>query len=514
MSNEKEILNHFFKGDSQRTIAAVLHVSRNTVAKVVQACHEHPIEAHELDRLDHETLVHHLFPDTQALPIQVQPDYELIHKELLKSGVTLKLLWEEYVADCRQARKPYLMYSQYCKRYRDFVDLHRLTMHIHHKPGERLMVDWAGTTLPLHNPATNALSKAYLFVATLPFSMYCYAEACRDMKEASWIQAHIHLLDFLGGSARLLVSDNLKTGILVHRKHEDPIANRAYQELANHYGMALLPARVLAPKDKAAVEGSVGQVTTHIIAKLRNRHFFSLQEMNLAIGEELDRFNEAPFQKKDGSRSLVFHEEELPFLQALPKFPYEYAQWRKATVQLNYHIALDYQNYSVPYEFVRKQVDVRLTSNMVEIYYEGRRIANHKRILGRRGQYVTVTEHMPVNHQLYSQWDGKRFRRWGHKCGDAVFTVVDKQLSSYRVEEQAYKGCLSLLKLADTYGTQRLNAACGIALQQVPVPRYKLIHNILVTKQDQPFEKPPIAASDANAFVRGAAYYGGNHHGK
>ena len=236
--------------------------------------------------------------------------------------------------------------------------------------------------------------------------------------------------------------------------------------------------------------------------------------MNLAIGEELDRFNEAPFQKKDGSRSLVFHEEELPFLQTLPKFPYEYAQWRKATVQLNYHIALDYQNYSVPYEFVRKQVDVRLTSNMVEIYYEGRRIASHKRILGRRGQYVTVTEHMPVNHQLYSQWDGKRFRRWGQKCGTAVFTVIDKQLSSYRVEEQAYKGCLSLLKLADTYGTQRLNAACGIALQQVPVPRYKLIHNILVTKQDQPFEKPPIAASDANAFVRGAAYYGGNHHGK
>ena len=250
--------------------------------------------------------------------------------------------------------------------------------------------------------------------------------------------------------------------------------------------MALLPARVLAPKDKAAVEGSVGQVTTHIIARLRNRHFFSLQEMNLAIGEELDRFNKAPFQKKDGSRSLVFQEEELPFLQALPKFPYEYAQWRKATVQLNYHIALDYQNYSVPYEFVRKQVDVRLTSNMVEIYYEGRRIASHKRILGCRGQYVTVTEHMPVNHQLYS----------------------------YRAEEQAYKGCLSLLKLADTYGTQRLNAACGIALQQVPIPRYKLIHNILVTKQDQPFEKPPIAASDANAFVRGAAYYGGNHHGE
>ena len=176
MSNEKEILTRFFKGDSQRTIAAVLHVSRNTVAKVVQAYQKHPIEASDLKQLNPETLIHHLFPQIQVLPVQSHPDYEFIHKELLKSGVTLKLLWEEYVADCRQAKKSYFMYSQYCKRYRDFVDLHRLTMHIHHKPGERLMVDWAGTTLPLHNPVTGAVSKAYLFVATLPFSMYCSAD--------------------------------------------------------------------------------------------------------------------------------------------------------------------------------------------------------------------------------------------------------------------------------------------------------------------------------------------------
>ena len=181
----------------------------------------------------------------------------------------------------------YFMYSQFCKRYRDFVDQHNLTMHIHHKPAERLMVDWAGTTLPLYNPETGAVTKAYLFVATLPFSMYCYAEACRNMKEASWIQAHTHLMDFLGGLARLLVSDNLRTGIISHRKHEDPIANRAYQDFADHYGMALLPARVLASKDKAAVEGSVGQVTTHIIAKLRNHQFFDLYEKLIKIDRSI-----------------------------------------------------------------------------------------------------------------------------------------------------------------------------------------------------------------------------------
>ena len=374
------------------------------------------------------------------------------------------------------------------------------------------MVDWAGTTLPLYNPETDAVTKVYLFVATLPFSMYCYAEACRDMKEESWIQAHIHLLDFLGGTTRLLVSDNLKTGILQNRKHEDPIANRSYQELANHYNMVLLPARVLAPKDKAAVEGSVGQATTHIIAKLRNRKFFDLYEMNMSIREELDHLNEAPFQKKDGSRSSVFHTEELPFLQLLPKFPYEYAQWRKATVQLNYHITLDYQNYSVPHTFVRKRVDIRFSNKLLEIYYEGRRIASHKRLIGRRGQYSTITEHMPLNHQLYSQWDANRFRHWAQKCGVSVINVVEKQLASYRVEEQAYKGCLSLLKLAETYGVDRLEAACAIALKKISVPNYKLIHNILLTKQDQKIEKVTPSQSNPNAFVRGAAYYGGGHH--
>lgn len=369
MATEKEILTRFFKGDSQRTISAALRVSRNTVAKVVKACHEQQLEAAAVDCLDSETLHRHLFPEDVSLPVQVQPDYECIHKELLKSGVTLKLLWDEYAADCQQAKKLYFMYSQFCKRYRDYVDLHRLTMHIHHKPGERLMVDWAGTTLPLYNPETGSVSKVYLFVATLLFSMHCYAEACRDMKEASWIQAYTHLADFLGGTPRLPVSDNLKTGILQNRK-------------------------------------------------------------------------------------------------------------------------------------------------LLEIYYEGRRIASHKRILGHRGQYSTITEHMPMNHQLYSQWDGNRFRRWAKKCGIAALAVVEKQLASYRVEEQAYKGCLLLLKLADTYGADRLEAACTIALQQVPVPRYKLIHTILATKQDQKIKKETPSPSNTNAFVRGAAYYGGGHHDK
>lgn len=268
MANEKEILVHFLHGESQRSISRTLQVSRNTVSKVVTAYQVQGLDPGKLPELPDDVLHQKLFPDDVAASLQTPPDYAFVHKELLKDGVTLKQLWEEYVMDCRETGKLYFRYTQFCKKYRDYVSSNRLTMHIHHKPGERLMVDWAGTTIPLYNPVTGAISKTYMFVCTLPFSMYCYAEVFPDMKEESWIQAHIHALAFFGGSTRLLVPDNLKTGIVSNRKYEDPVVNKAYQELADHYGMTILPARVLTPKDKAAVEGSVGQLTTHIIRKL------------------------------------------------------------------------------------------------------------------------------------------------------------------------------------------------------------------------------------------------------
>lgn len=389
MSKEREILNLFFCGTSRRKIAQQLKVSRNTVAKVIAAAQDLKLSPDGMGAIENDSeLRRRLFPNEESSPSQEPPDCAYIHKELLKKGVNLKLLWDEYVSACLQSGKLHLMYSQYCKIYHDYVDSNRLTMHIQHKPGDRLMVDWAGATMTLHNPVTGEMTKVHVFVATLPFSMYCYAEACLDMKEASWINAHIHMFEFFGGSTRILVPDNLKTGIVSHRKHEDPVANRSYQEMADYYKTVIMPARVLAPKDKAAVEGSVGQITSHILAKLRNRKFFNLAEINEAIRVELEAFNNAPFQKKDGSRASVFHEEECPFMQPLPSFPYEHATWKKATVQLNYHVTLEYQNYSVPYSYARKQVDVRLTSTAVEVYHKGQRIASHVRLFGRRGQVL------------------------------------------------------------------------------------------------------------------------------
>lgn len=344
MSKEREILQMFQTGMSQRNIALGLHVSRNTVSKVVAAYKSADIPNERFNAIDDDELHRKLYPNEVPSISAKMPDYGYVHKELLKPGVTLRLLWEEYTSNCRSTGQLCIQYSQFCKLYRDYADRHHLTMHIRHKPGDKMMVDWAGKCLQLHNPETGTVSKAYIFVGTLPFSMYCFAEAFPDMKEESWINANIHMVQFFGGAARLLIPDNLKTGIVSNRKHEDPVVNQSYKEFAEHYHTAILPARVLAPKDKAAVEGNVGNVTSQIIAKLRNEKFFSIAELNRAIAELLEKFNKTPFQKRDGSRLSVFLEEEAPFLQPLPALPYEYAHWKQATVQLNYHVSVDSQN--------------------------------------------------------------------------------------------------------------------------------------------------------------------------
>ena len=515
MSKEKQILQLYADGNSQRRIATALAVSRNTVSAVVTAAKRTGRSYPELLRLEETELYPVLFPEKIAEPVQVVPDYERIHKDLLKDGVTLASLWEEYCDDCRAARKPPYMYSQFCKLYSDYVDQHRLTMHIRHKPADKLMVDWAGTKFSYYDADEAKEQTCYLFVATLPFSMYCYAEAFTDMKQESWINAHVHMYSYLGGSTRLLICDNLKTGVIQNRKHDDPVLNKSYEELAEHYHTALLPARVLAPKDKAAVEGSVGVLVRRLVSRFRNKRFFSQQELNAAIWHELEGFNGKPFQKKEGSRSAVFREEELPFMQPLPRYAYEFAVWKVATVQLNYHISFDKQNYSVPYAYARKKVDVRSTQSLIEIYYRGTRICSHRRLHGRKGQYATNIDHMPENHQLYSEWNSDRFKRWAASIGPSAKEVVDKMFASYRVEEQAYKGCLSLLKLADKYSASRLENACAVALQHLPNPRYKNIRLILEAGQDLPKEKPKETEQDSvnrHTHLRGASYYGGGHH--
>jgi transposase len=436
------------------------------------------------------------------------PDYEYVHKEMLKSGVTLQLLWFEYCDKCRRDSEIPYQLTQFKKYYRDYVVTNKATMRISRKPGETLEVDWAGATAEIIDTDTGEVIDAYIFVAALPYSGYSYVEAFLNQKQDSWITAHINAYSFFGGVTQILVPDNLKTGIIKNSKTET-ILNRTYQEMSEHYGTAVIPARVKTPKDKATVEGTVGIISTYILAALRNERFFSLRELNEAIREKLHTFNHKPFQKKDGSRASAFAEERA-FLLPLPVRAFEMAEWKIATVQYDYHICVDERFYSVPYEYIKQKVDIRTTRNVVEVFFESNRICSHVRLTGNQERRSTQETHMPPNHQQYIQWNGEKFREWAGKIGENTAAVIEVTLSGYKVEQQGYKNCMALLKLADKYTPERLEAACAKALTYTSRPNYKNIQTILKSNQDRISDaSADISDKSEFGFTRGADYYKG-----
>ena len=358
-------------------------------------------------------------------------------------------------------------------------------MHISRKPGEQVEVDWAGDPATVIDPDTGEILKAYVFVGVMTYSQYAYVEAFLDMKQKSWICAHVHMYEYFGGVAKILVPDNCKTAVVHNGGWKDQQINETYQEMAEHYGTAIIPARVRTPKDKPNAEGTVGMISTWIIAALRDEQFFSLAELNRAIREKLELFNHRLFQKKTVSRISLFLEKEKPFLTPLPATRFELADWKQATVQFNYHISIEKMLYSVPYEYIKKKVDVRVTEHTIEIFYNHSRVASHRRLTGRPGQYSTITEHMPQDHQRYLEWNGDRFRKWAERIGINTYSVVNAILTSKPVEQQTYRSCMGLLKLAEKYSDSRLEAACKKALSFTASPSYKSISNILATGADQ-----------------------------
>lgn len=516
MTKYREILRLASLGINQTGIASSCGCARKTVRNVLNRAKEldiaWPLKADTTDA-DLEKL---LFPDKYIPSVERRyPDYEYIDKEMMRNGVTLKLLWKEYCEECRQANEIPLMYSQFCFHYQKHREKKRATMHIPRKPGEQIEVDWAGDTAKVIDPATGEIIPCHLFIGVLNYSLYAYAEAFFSMDMESWITAHVHMYEYFGGSTRMLIPDNLRTGV-DHSDWYTPKINKTYHEMAEHYDTAVIPARVRAPKDKPSAEGTVGILSTWITAAIRNEKFFSLSELNREIHRRLKNFNQAPFQKKEGSRYSVFLSVEKPFLTPLPPAPYELSQWKQATVQFNYHISVDKMQYSVPYEYIRQKVDVRLTRSVVEVFYHNQRICSHKRLYGRPGQYSTMEIHMPEDHQKYLKWDGNRFISWAEKIGTSTSIIVRSILSSYKVEQQGYKACMGLLKLADKYSVERLEAACNKALSYTPHPSYKSVKNILVTGQDKistSTEVPATPQSENNAYgyTRGAEYYGGKN---
>ncbi len=479
--------------------------SRPTVITVLQRAAAHGLDWHTAEGLSDRDLAERLFPQNIEKPAYKIPDYEYVHREMAKPGVTMQLLWFEYCDKCRDSGDIPYQLTQFKKYYRDFSVKTKATMHINRKPGELLEVDWAGQTAGIVNTDTGELIDVYVFVAALPYSGYAYVEAFLSQDQESWITAHVNAYNFIGGATRILVPDNLKTGVVKNTKAE-VVLNRSYQELAEHYGTAIIPARVRTPKDKSTVEGAVGIISTWILAAIRNQRFFSLRELNEVIRERLHIFNHKPFQKKEGSRATLYTEERISLLP-LPASSYELAVWKIATVTFNYHIAVDEQYYSVPHEYIKHKVDVRLTRNVVEVFFDGSRICSHVRLNGRKGQYSTQEPHMPSNHQQYTQWNGERFRTWAVKIGESTAVVVETILTSYKVEQQGYRACMALLKLAEQFAPERLEAACAKALFYTPRPSYKAIQTILKSGQDKALPSAPSEKSEFG-FTRGADYYG------
>jgi len=508
MTNYREIIRLHNLGLNNTEIAQSCPCSRTTVIQVLRLAQANNLTYPLPDGMTDKELADLLYPGAESKPEYKMPDYEYVHKELQKSGVTLNLLWLEYCEVCRiNGDMPYQL-TQFKKYYRDYAVKTNATMHLNHKPGEIMQVDWAGDNAAVIDTDTGEAIPAYIFVATLPFSGYSYVEAFFSMNQECWIAAHVNTYKYFGGVTRILQCDNLKTGVVSHGRNEVTL-NKAYNELAEHYGTAILPARVRSPKDKAMVEGTVGVISTFILAALRNRQFLSLNELNEAITERLYSFNHKPFQKRDGSRASAF-EEEKAFLLPLPPRPFELSEWKIATVAPNYHISVNKMNYSVPYEYIKQKVDVRITKNTIEVFFGGNRICSHRRLYGRFNQYSTQEDHMPPNHQQYVQWNGERFRKWAEKIGESTVTVISTILSGFKVEQQGYKACMGLLKLADKYTPERLEAACRKALTFTPRPSLKNIQAILSSGQDKAVEESTEKSSESKyGFTRGAEYYGG-----
>lgn len=510
MTKYREILRLHSMNLSQTNIATSCGVSKKTVNKVLKAAKEYDISWPLDDTLTDAALEEKLFPKAPKVsPTKRMPNFDYIRKELMRNGVNKKLLWTEYLEECRLAGDEALMYSQFCYYIQQDEQRRRATMHISRKPGEQIEVDWAGDPAYIIDPDTGEATKVFLFVGVMSYSQYPYVEGFINEQQDAWVSAHIHMFEYFGGAAKILVPDNCKTAVMHNGNWSDPQVNAVYHEMAEYYNCAIVPARVRAPKDKPNAEGTVGVISTWIIAALRDQQFFSLAELNAAIRQKLFEFSRKPFQKKDGTRYDIYMEEEFPLLTPLPQSRYELAEWKQATVQFNYHISVESMYYSVPYEYIKRKVDVRITASTIEVFYKQARIASHRRLFGRKGQYSTVTEHLPEDHQKYLEWNGDRFRRWGAQIGPNTATVVNAILTSGRVEQQSYRSCMGLLKLTDKYSPKRLENACTQALSCTTSPSYKNVKDILAAGRDKTLaeEKDAHAGPNPYALTRGSDYY-------
>jgi len=405
----------------------------------------------------------------------------------------------------REAHPDGYGYSYFCEIYRLWAKKLDPPMRLSHKAGEKVFVDYAGQTVRIVNPETGEIREAHIFVATMGASSYTYAEAQWAEDHPNWIGGHVRALAFFGGVPEIIIPDNPKVGVK-HPSRYEPDINPTYLDMAEHYNTVVLPARVRRPKDKAKAEVGVQVVERWILARLRNRRFFSLAELNQSIRELLQEINGRTMEHLGKSRREFFEELDRPALKPLPAEPYQFAIWKKAKVNIDYHVEFKKHYYSVPHRLIGEKVFIRATERTVEIFHKRRRVASHPRSRA-RGRHTTQAEHMPANHRHYAEWSPDRFLRWAEEIGPQTQELIQAALASRRHPQQAYRTCLGILGLAKRFTKERLEAASGRAMAS-GIHSYRGIKNILDTGLDQvPLEEPASMCLDPHANIRGPSYY-------
>lgn len=503
MRKIKEVLRLKATGLSNRKIARACGISRPSVAEYIRRAHAAKLSWPLPSNLSDTEIEQRLFPPSSSVSLDQRPtpDWQAVHAELRRKGVTMDLLWQEY----KEANPDGFQYSWFCQHYRQWAGKLDLVMRHEHRAGEKLFVDYAGQTVEVIDPQTGEITEAQIFVAVFGASNYTYAEATRSQSLPDWIGSHVRAITFFGGVPEIVVPDNLKSGVNKSCRYE-PDINPTYQEMASHYNIAVVPARVRKPKDKAKAENGVLVVERWILARLRNRRFFSMAELNRAISELLSHLNNRPFKKLDGCRLSHFETVDRPALRPLPLTPYEFAEWKKVRVNVDYHFEVGRHYYSVPHTLVGKQLDVRLTASIVECFHRGKRVASHRRSR-LQGKHTTVHDHMPPKHRKYAKWTPERFVRWGNSIGPHTGELVSTILAARRHPEQAFRTLFGILRLDKSY-PGRLENACRRALH-IGATSYRSVESILKNGLDShPVPKPPSQSAPVqHGNIRGAGYY-------
>jgi transposase len=491
-------------GLSDRHIAASVGISRYTVAEYLRRAAVVGISWPVPVELDDATLEACLFSSSVASrePLRAQPDWPQIHAELRRAGVTLLLLWEEY----RAGQPDGYGYSRFCDLYREWRAGASPTMRQTHVAGERLFVDFAGQTVAIIDPLSGTSRAAQIFVAALGASNYTYAEARCTQGLADWIGCHINALTFFGGVAHQIVCDNLKAGVTAACRYE-PGINRTYQEMATHYGSAIVPARVRKPRDKAKVEVAVQVVQRWVLARLRHQRFFSLAELNIVIRELIDELNNRSMRRIGCSRRALFEAIERTALKPLPAEPFEYAEWKRCRAGLDYHVEIHGHWYSVPFRLIREALEARVTDRTVEVFHRGVRVAVHARNPIQH-RHTTVPDHMPSAHRRYADWTPARLRREAGHIGPATTALVELILQAKPHPEQGFRACLGILRLVRGYGAERVEAACQRGID-IGARTYSSVASILRNNLDRAHrsQSEPDAPPVQHGNIRGGGYY-------